>query len=223
MATDDTVLIAGGGPVGLFCAFLLGRQGVKVHVFDVNDELQPDPRAATTHPATLEVLDKAGLVEDMKRVGLVAPIFQFWDRPSGQLIAEFNHAVLASDTPFPYVIQCEQFKTAQILLDRVHALPNVEVSFAHEVTGIAQDARGVTATVRAGGREQQYTGAYLIGADGGRSVARKQSEIAFEGFTYPEHFLVLTTPFDFEKHRGYSYRNYFADPDEWCKIGRAHV
>jgi 3-(3-hydroxy-phenyl)propionate hydroxylase len=27
---------------------------------------------------------------------------------------------------------------------------------------------------------------------------------------------VLTTPFDFEKERGYCYRSYFADPDEWC-------
>src|SRR5690606_20863618 len=33
---------------------------------------------------------------------------------------------------------------------------------------------------------------------------------------FPEQFMVLTTPFDFETHRGYSYRSYFADPDEWC-------
>ena len=55
-----------------------------------------------------------------------------------------------------------------------------------------------------------------MGADGGRSTVRKACGIAFEGFTWDERFLVLTTPFDFEANRGYSARNYFADPDEWC-------
>ena len=56
MRKDQRVLIAGGGPVGLLCALLLGREGIPVRLFDANPELQPDPRAATTHPATLEVL-----------------------------------------------------------------------------------------------------------------------------------------------------------------------
>jgi len=45
---------------------------------------------------------------------------------------------------------------------------------------------------------------------------RKRSEIAFDGFTWPERFIVLTTPFDFEAERGYSYRSYFAEPGAWC-------
>src|SRR3712207_763128 len=47
-------------------------------------------------------------------------------------------------------------------------------------------------------------------------TVRKQSEIPFEGFTWAERFLVLTTPFDFLAHRGYCFRSYFADPEEWC-------
>lgn len=211
-----TVLIAGGGPVGLFCALMLGKRGVNVQLFDLNDELQLDPRAATTHPATLEVLAKEDLVEDMKAVGLIAPIFQFWDRVTGELVAEFDHAVLANDTAFPYVVQCEQFKTTAILLSRLKALPNVEVNFGHEVLDLEQDASAVTVTVRANGIEKKISGDYLIGADGGRSVIRKTCDIEFGGFTYPERFLVITTPFDFEKHLGYCPRSYFADPEEWC-------
>ena len=45
---------------------------------------------------------------------------------------------------------------------------------------------------------------------------RKQCEIPFEGFTWPERFLVLTTPYDFEAERGFCYRSYFADPGAWC-------
>src|SRR5215217_4773748 len=173
MTSAQSVLIAGGGPVGLFCALLLAREGIPVRVFDSNDDLQLDPRAATTHPATLEVLSQAGLVEEMERVGLVAPIFQFWDRPSGQLVAEFDHALLKNDTPYPYVVQCEQFKTTRIILDRLKPLPNVEVHFGSEVVALEQDANSVTVTVRSKGHESRHSGSYLIGADGGRSTVRK--------------------------------------------------
>jgi len=214
--SDKTVLIAGGGPVGLFCALSLGRRGVPVRLFDINDRLQLDPRAATTHPATLEVLAGEGLVDDMQRLGLTEPIFQFWDRPTGTLVAEFDHGLLKDETPFPYVVQCEQFKTTALILERLKSLPNVEVNFSHEVVDINQSSDNVSVTVRAGGQDKVVTGAYLIGADGGRSTVRKTSDIAFEGFTYAERFLVLTTPFDFKANRGYCARSYFADPDEWC-------
>jgi 2-polyprenyl-6-methoxyphenol hydroxylase-like FAD-dependent oxidoreductase len=216
VASDRRVLIAGGGPVGLLCAWLLGRRGLPVLVCDDNSELQADPRAATTHPATLDLLEEDGLADDMARVGLVAPIFQFWDRPSGKLVAEFDHAVLKSDTRHPFVVQCEQFKTAKLLLERVRALDNVEVLFSHEVIGVTQDADSVTIDVRGPEGVKRHTSAYLIGADGGRSVVRKQCGIAFEGFTWPERFIVFTTPYDFEKQRGYCPRSYFADPGSWC-------
>ena len=118
------VLISGGGPVGLLCAWMLGRRGISVRLFDNNPGLQADPRAATTHPATLDLLGEAGLADDMARVGLVAPIFQFWDRPSNRRVAQFHHSVLANDTKHPFVVQCEQFKTSSLLLERVRALPN---------------------------------------------------------------------------------------------------
>jgi 3-(3-hydroxy-phenyl)propionate hydroxylase len=217
MSNDDPrVLIAGGGPVGLLCAWILGRRGIGVRVFDNNAGLQTDPRAATTHPATLDLLDEGGLADDMARVGLVAPIFQFWDRPSNRLVAEFDHAILSNDTRHPFVVQCEQFKTARLLLDRIEKLPNVEVLFNHEVVDVNHTADAVSVEVRSAETTSKHAGEYLIGADGGRSIVRKRSEIPFEGFTWPERFIVLTTPFDFETHRGYSYRSYFAEPGAWC-------
>jgi len=217
MGVDDKrVLIAGGGPVGLLCAWLLGRHGIPVMLFDENDAPQADPRAATTHPATLEVLADDGLADDMARVGLVAPIFQFWDRPSGELVAEFDHALLKNDTRFPYVVQCEQFKTAKLILDRLRGLSNVEVRFGHAVTDVVQNDESVTVSVRDGQGTPRHSGAWLIGADGGRSTVRKECGIDFEGFTWPERFIVLTTPYDFEAGRGLCYRSYFADIGAWC-------
>src|SRR5262249_47710708 len=135
-----------------------------VRLFDKNSELQADPRAATTHPATLEVLAQAGLTDDMIRVGLVARTFQFWDRVTGTLVAEFDHAALANDTAFPFVVQCEQFKTTRLILNRLAKLANVEVLFDHEVIDAKIGDDSVTTVVRGNSLESRHTGAYLIGA-----------------------------------------------------------
>jgi 3-(3-hydroxy-phenyl)propionate hydroxylase len=215
-ASERLVVISGGGPVGLLCAWMLGRRGISVRLFDNSDGLQSDPRAATTHPATLDLLTESGLADDMARVGLVAPIFQFWDRPANRLVAEFDHSILANDTQHPFVVQCEQFKTSRLLLERVRTLSNVEVLFNHEVVDLRQTADKVSVDVRGPEGISTHTGVYLIGADGGRSIVRKRCDIPFEGFTWPGQFIVLTTPFDFEANRGYSYRSYFAEPGSWC-------
>src|SRR6266851_3836073 len=217
MSVDDRrVLIAGGGPVGLLCAWRLGRLGLPVRLFEENEAPQADPRAATTHPATLDLLSEDGLADDMARVGLVAPIFQFWDRPTDQLVAQFDHAILKDDTAHPFVVQCEQFKTTKLVLERLKTLPNVEVMFGHAVVDVRQDDTTMSVDVRGPDGVRTHRGAWLIGADGGRSVVRKQCGIPFEGFTWPERFIVLTTPYDFEANRGYCPRSYFADPGAWC-------
>jgi 3-(3-hydroxy-phenyl)propionate hydroxylase len=114
------------------------------------------------------------------------------------------------------VVQCEQFKTAKLLLQRLEKIKNVELMYGHPVIGVSQDGNSASVTVRSPDGEKTHKGAYVIGADGGRSAVRKQSGIAFDGFTWPERFIVFTTPFDFEKNRGYCPRSYFADPGAWC-------
>ena len=215
---NGRVLVAGAGPVGSIAALALARRGIPVTVFEAEPELRQDPRAATTHPATLEMLDEIGLAEKVEEQGLVAVEFHFRDRPTGELIAVFDHTLLADDTRFPYVVQCEQYKTAALALEALEALPEGEVRFSHRLTGIRQTGDEVVVTFETPGGEERLSGSYLIGADGGRSTVRKELAIPFEGFTYPERFLVLTTPFDFAAHRGYVFRTYFADPDEWCNL-----
>ena len=214
--SKSQVVISGGGPVGLICAYALARRGVTVTVLDQNSELQDDPRAATTHPATLEVLDGLGVIDQVIEQGLVAEEFEFWDRPTGEKVATFDHAALADDTKFPFVVQCEQFKLAKIFLAKLQGEDTATILFNHDVTAIDHTPDGVTVTATTPDGVQTLEGDWLIGADGGRSVVRKSAGIAFEGFTWAERFLVLSTPFDFEAERGMSFRNYIADPDEWC-------
>jgi 3-(3-hydroxy-phenyl)propionate hydroxylase len=64
----------------------------------------------------------------------------------------------------------------------------------------------------------QFTADYVIGADGGRSTVRKELGIEFEGYTWPERFLVITTKFDFAAALGCCARNYMAGPEEWTNL-----
>jgi 3-(3-hydroxy-phenyl)propionate hydroxylase len=92
-----------------------------------------------------------------------------------------------------------------------------EILMQHRVTKVEQDAGGVTAIVETPSGTRRFRGRYLIGCDGGRSQVRKSMAVAFDGFTFDERFLVLSTRYDFEQV-GYALTNYIADPDEWCAL-----
>jgi 3-(3-hydroxy-phenyl)propionate hydroxylase len=92
------------------------------------------------------------------------------------------------------------------------------VRFNTRVTALRQEADAATIIAEGPGGSEEFRADYVIGADGGRSTVRKALGIDFEGYTFPERFLVLTTRNDFEEMLGCCYRNYFADPREWVNL-----
>ena len=218
--TDDQrrILIAGGGPVGVIAALALARQGIPVHVFEAEDRVNDAPRAATTHAATLEMLDELGLVDEVIRRGLVEPLFRTWDRSTGKLVAEFDFGVLKNDTRYPFAVQCEQHKLAGMAIERLRNFPHANVEFSARVTALRQTGDAVEISVETAAGTRTVMGAYLIGADGGRSTVRKALDIAFDGYTHPERFLILTTPFDIGSKFPGCTRNYLSDPQDWCAL-----
>jgi 3-(3-hydroxy-phenyl)propionate hydroxylase len=212
---DAQVLIVGGGPTGMAAALFLTARGVPVCVLERNAGPHDDPRAATYHPPSLEMLEPSGVTSELHSRGILARTWQFRDRREG-LVAEYDLAVLAGDTRYPYRLQCEQHKLTAMLERRVAASSLARIVHGVEAVAVAQDASGVTVEARAGSaaQTQRFRGAWLVGADGGRSVVRKSQDIDFKGFTWPERFLVITTDFDFAT-RGYAYSSYTMDPQEW--------
>jgi 3-(3-hydroxy-phenyl)propionate hydroxylase len=211
---DDRVLIAGGGPSGMAAALFLSAQGVPVTLLERSREPHDDPRAATYHPPSLEMLEPSGVTAELHRHGIIARKWQYRDRREG-LVAEFDLQLLANDTKYPYRLQCEQHKLVAMLEKRVAGSPLATLRHDAEVVEVRQDDAGVEVVTRdAAGTHATLRGRWLVGADGGRSVVRKSQDIGFEGFTWPERFLVITTTFDFEP-LGFAYSNYTMDPVEW--------
>jgi 3-(3-hydroxy-phenyl)propionate hydroxylase len=108
MPVERKVIIAGGGPVGLIAGLMLGRAGVDVTLFDTGDILYQHPRAATIHPATLDMLDDLGVYRRIEPLGIVCPIVNYYDQQ--ELLASFDHGILAGESRHPWVLQCEQDK-----------------------------------------------------------------------------------------------------------------
>jgi 3-(3-hydroxy-phenyl)propionate hydroxylase len=213
---NDRIIIAGGGPVGLIVGLILGRAGVDVTLFDKGDIDHQEPRAATIHPASLDILDELGVYQRIEPLGLVCPIVNYYDQQ--QLLASFDHAILAGETRHPWVLQCEQDKVSRVLYAMSRGLPTLDIRTETEVLACSQSTDTVEVEVQCpDGTRERVKGCYLIGADGARSTVRREAGIAFEGFTYGERFMIIGTPYDFAQ-AGYAYRNYISDPVEWYNL-----
>ena len=193
----------------------LVRNGIPVTVLEAGPALSEESRASTFHPPTLDMLHKLGAAEPLIAQGLVAPKFQYRTKQQG-LLAEFDFGVLGDLTGHPYRVQCEQSKLTRILYERLRAHPDFAIEFNAEVQGVAQDANGVEVAVARNGRTEARRGGWLIGADGARSDVRRSLDIEFEGFTWPERFLVVSTPYDFNAViPDLALVSYVADPRRW--------
>ncbi len=218
MSKEKHVLISGGGPVGVVTGLALARAGIRVTVFDRLPKPAEDHRAATLQPSTLDLFVKLGLTDEILRQGIESPVFQWRDRITNDIVAEFDYRMLAGESRYPFVIQLEQHKTIYIALAAAMKEPLFTMHRPAEVLSASQTADGVTLEVKhEDGSVRSYQGDYLIGCDGGRSVIRKTMGVSFDGFTWPERFNIVATTTDFEPDN-YRFRNYCSHPDRWCAL-----
>ena len=205
MPGDAPIAIVGAGPVGLCSALRLAELGIDCVLLEAELTQPYDLRASTFHPPTLEMLDGLGLTEKLIARGLITPNWQIRIHETGEC-AVFDLGVLAEDTRYPYRLQCEQTVLCALAMELALAEPRIELVRGFRAVGVVQTEAGVTVTAEDG---RQVSAQWLIGADGARSIVRKQCGFEFEGFTYPETTILATSQFPFEDHiEGLSNVNY---------------
>lgn len=203
MPVPDTVshdvIIAGGGPVGLFLACELGLAGISVLVLEQAGD--PHSRLKTLpfgrrglSVATLESFDRRDLLAPLEALSenLKTRETPHWLRgqtrqPAGHFAGiQFFHDQV-DQTQWPYRlpepttnVAADMASIEKALAIRAEAL-GIEIRRGFGVEDFTQSADGVT--VQAGGA--QFRSRWLVGCDGARSIVRKLAGIGFTG-TEPE-------------------------------------
>ena len=168
--TEHAVVIAGGGPAGMMLAAELALAKVDVAIVERrSDHVLADSRAGGIQSRMVEVFDQRGIADRLLAEG------------QQHHVVMFGGSVLdMSDFPsrHPYTLAIWQNQIERIMGEWIAELP-VQIHYAHEVTGFAQDETGVE--VRLAARES-LRAQYLVGCDGGRSLIRRAAGIEFPGW-----------------------------------------
>jgi len=190
------VLVVGAGPVGLTLAVDLGRRGVGCTLVEKKAAPEFLPKMERCNARTMEIFRRMGLVDRIRAAGLDRHV------PMDVYIALAMNEPPLLRLPYPSVAEAQaqiaacndgsmprepyqlisQYTLEPLLKAIAGDLPSVDVRYGHEFVSLAQDADGVTATVRdPDGRESTIRARYLVGCDGGASPVRKQLGIQLRG------------------------------------------
>lgn len=151
---------------------------IKVTILDANTEIDKNPRAAHYAPSAMFDFKRAGILDEVREKGL-SPKGICWRLADTTFLAgmgrepedtELAMRVLPLDLLGPLIVK------------HFLSYPNTEIIWGHRVVDVKQDENGATAIVKTtDGERKEFTGDYLVGADGASSGVRT----ALFGKEYP--------------------------------------
>ncbi|WP_322061861.1 FAD-dependent monooxygenase [Paraburkholderia sp. J63] len=190
MSLDAPVIVAGAGPAGMCLAIDLALSGINTLIIESREE---DERFAArtnlTNTRSMEHFRRWGMADALRRNIPLGPEIsrdiRFVTRGTGHVIANFVGGVqFAERVPFASEISLwgPQGAIERTIRQRIATLHEVDLRFQCAVKQFTQhddhvevvyeDAKGTQHTVR---------GRYLVGADGSRSIVRRQLGIKMDG------------------------------------------
>ncbi|WP_280429500.1 FAD-dependent monooxygenase [Nocardia brasiliensis] len=160
------VVVVGAGPTGLWLAAELRLGGAAVTVLETRHTRNPNSKALTIHPRTIEIFDCRGIAETFLAEGFRIPNGHF-----GGLPDRLDFSVL--DTPFPFTLAVVQARTEELLEERARHL-GVTIRRGCRVTGLTDE--GVELSTG-----EVVAARHVAGCDGARSTVRAAAGIGFPG------------------------------------------
>jgi len=186
--TADVVII-GAGPVGLAIANYLGQAGVQVLQIEKLDQLIDYPRAIGIDDESLRTVQAIGLVEQ------VLPHTTPWHAmrfltPKGRCFADIQPTT--DEFGWSRRNAFIQPQVDAVLHRGLARFANVRTLFSRDVVEFQQDEQGVSLCMNGPeGRQETVRARYLVACDGGNSLIRRSLDIAFEGKTAPNQWIVI--------------------------------
>ena len=176
------MLVVGAGPSGLFAAVELARHGVRPRIVERRPHPHREARATAVQPGTLEVLARAGVLDEVLASSMHLPFARVFDAGLTQ-VSEMRFA--GAGCRWEHQCSLPQWRTEQILADRLSSL-DVSLERGVMVSSVQPRADAVLVTLeRPDGTTESFETQYLVGAGGAHSVTRTAMAGVLGGDTYP--------------------------------------
>lgn len=186
MKPDTDIIIAGGGPVGLYLAGRLIQLGISCKVLEKRTEIDQHSKSLGIHPVSLELFEKAGIVDSFLEEGLkIKKGIAFWN---SEKLGEISFETCPP--PFNYILALPQWKTETILEEWVQGLDENVLVRGAEVGQINQTEDSVEIFFDQNGSQDSLKSRFLIGCDGKNSIVRRSLDIKFLGEAYPDCYIM---------------------------------
>lgn len=181
-----SVVIAGGGPVGLFLAVCLLRQGVECTVLEKRISPVTDSRSIGIHPVSLRMLDELGLTNAFLDHGIKIETGVARNR-RGEL-GRINFKTLKG--AHKYVLICPQYHTEKILRDTLFQLNPAALVSGATFTRYRQNSDFIEIEYQKDGTLHHLQADFLAGCDGAHSSIRTLAGFEFAGKAYPDTYVM---------------------------------
>ena len=182
-ALSTDVVVAGGGPAGMVCGYLLARAGVDVIVLEKHKDFLRDFRGDTVHPSTLEAIWELGLLDEFLKLPHQEVKHLRLEMAGRQYtVGDFTHL----PTRCKFVALMPQWDLLNFLASKAQAFSNFRLLMQTKAVDLISES-GVATGVEAesSGGELAIRARLVIGADGRRSTIRERAGFEKQEFGVP--------------------------------------
>lgn len=170
------------------------RYGIQPVIIDNKEGPTTQSKALVVQARSLEIYRQMGIIDKVTGNGNAVKGATFYI--DGQEKASFKLTDIGNgQTPYPYLLLYQQSKNERVLLDYL-TLNCCPVYWNTSLTELKQNTQGIEAIVLNGEDPITITCDWLIGADGAKSIVRKQLNIPFNGDTYQHNFYLADAMLD---------------------------